>query len=334
MMVRPDRRTLILTRREVQDLTSMEEAIQVVEQAFREKGEGRVQMPPKMYVNFDEFKGDFRVMPAYLASSRSAGVKIVNVHPCNPKEHGLPTVMATIILLEPQTGYPLCVMDGTWLTSLRTGAGSGVATKYLAKQGAVGVGFVGAGVQAKTQVKALSIVREINEVKVYDISPEARKKFIESTRGVTGARVSEAESVEEVASGVDVIVTTTPSTKPVLMDDHVSPGTHINAIGADAPGKQELDVAILKRAKVVVDDIEQASHSGEVQTCLKDGVIRRDDIYAELGDIVAGKKRGRERDDEITVFDSTGLAIQDVSMGWAVYRNALKKGVGVSVGMF
>jgi len=311
----------------------MKEAIRVVAGAFKEKGEGKVQMPPKVYITLDEFGGDFRVMPTYLLSSHAAGVKIVNVHPNNPKKHGLPTVMATIVLLEPETGYPICVMDGTWLTAIRTGAGAGVATEHLAKQGQVSVGIIGAGVQARTQLMALVDVRPVSAVRVYDISPESSERFVKDMGKLVAGRLTSVSSVDEATRGVDVIVTATPAKEPILFSKHVGPGVHINAIGADAPGKQELDTGIMTRAKVVVDDMEQASHSGEVQTCLREGLLTRDDIYAELGDIVAGKKKGRESDDEITVFDSTGLAIQDVSVALAVYRNAVKKRLGTRITM-
>lgn len=327
------RSTLVLTGEQVEGLITMKEAIRVVEGAFREKGEGKVQMPPKLYITLDEFEGDFRVMPTYLLSSHAAGVKIVNVHPNNPTKYGLPTVMGTIVLLEPETGYPMCVMDGTWLTAIRTGAGSGVATKYLAKAGPISVAMIGAGVQARTQLMALAEVRPISSAKVYDLVPESSERFVKSMRRLMKGRLTSVSSVDEATQGADVIVTVTPARKPVLFSRYVRPGAHINAIGADAPGKQELDTEIMRRAKVVVDDMEQASHSGEVQTCLRKGLLPRDDIYAELGDIVAGKKKGRESDDEITVYDSTGLAIQDVSTALAVYRNAIRRHVGTRVSM-
>jgi len=324
---------LVLTGKQVQGLITMKEAIRVVECAFRDKGEGKVQMPPKLYVTLDEFGGDFRVMPTYLLSSHAAGVKIVNVHPNNPTKYGLPTVMATIVLLEPETGYPMCVMDGTWLTAIRTGAGSGVATKYLAKAGPISIAMIGAGVQARAQLMALAQVRPILSVRVYDIVPQAAERFVESMRRIVKGKLTNVSSVDEATQEADVIVTATPAREPVLFSRHVRPGVHINAIGADAPGKQEVETEIVRRAKVVVDDMEQAGHSGEVQTCLREGLLTRGDIYAELGDIVAGKKKGRESDDEITIFDSTGLAIQDVSTALAVYKNATRRHVGTRVSM-
>jgi alanine dehydrogenase len=311
----------ILDAIDVQQLITLKEVIEVVEEAFRQKGKGKVQMPPKVYVSFE--KGDFRTMPAYLPLMGAAGVKIVNVHPRNP-ERNLPTVMATILLLDPETGVPLSIMDGTWITAARTGAAGAIAAKYLARKDSRKVGIVGAGVQARYQLLSLAEIMEIDEVMV--ASKERALIYAEEMRG-KGFNVR-VGTIEEVARNADILVTTTPVTRPIVMDKDIRQGTHINAIGADAPGKEELDPSILKRAKIVVDDYEQACHSGEINVPLSMGILRREDIYAELGEIVAGKKRGRESGEEITVFDSTGLAIQDVAVAWAVYKRAKEKGVG------
>lgn len=313
----------------VREILSMKETIKVVEEAFREKGIGKVIMPSKLYVTIDRFKGDFRVMPAYLKASNIAGVKIVSVYPNNPKLHGLPTVMAIVELLDPETGRPLCIMDGTWLTAMRTGAAGGVAVKYLARVDSNIIGIVGAGVQARTQLKALNVVlKDIDFVKVYDIIQAKSRKYAKDMKESLGVEVRVAETLEEAVRGVDILVTTTPSTKPIIRDEWIDEGVHINAIGADAPGKQELDPVILKRAKIVVDDLEQACHSGEVNVPLSKGIISKEDIYAELGELVAGLKPGRTSNEEITVFDSTGLAIQDIATAWLVYREAIKRGLG------
>jgi alanine dehydrogenase len=327
-------KVLLLSKKEIEGLISMREVITAVEKAFRAKGLGRVQMPPKSYVNFEKYGGDFRVMPAYLEDIDAAGVKIVNVHPRNPKKYRLPTVMATILLLDPKTGAPLTIMDGTLITNLRTGAGGAVAAKYLARRDSRVVAMLGAGVQAKTQLLGLNEVLKIEEVRVNDISPKNVSRFAAEMSKMLGLEVKVFRSVKEATEAADIIVTTTPSTKPILMDEHVRSGTHINAIGADAPGKQELDPAILLRAKVVVDDVEQAIHGGEVNVPLSKGLISRGDIYADLGEIVTGKKPGRTSRDEITVFDSTGLAIQDIATDWFVYRKAKRLGKGRWVELF
>jgi len=325
--------TLLLTDEEVKGLLKMDDVLKAVEEAFREKALGRVQMPPKMYLFFSKYNGDLRVMPSYLEALDVAAVKVVNSHPENRARHGLPTVMATVILVDPRSGFPLCIMGGTWLTAMRTGAAGGVAAKYLARENSEVAAFVGAGTQARTQLMALKLVlKSLSEVRVYDVKPEASKSFAEFAKAeLPGALVKVCESAREAVTGADVVVTTTPSRKPVVMREWVSYGAHFNCIGADAPGKQELDPKILLDAKVVVDDVEQAVHSGEVNVPISQGLFGRDRIYAELGEVVAGLKPGRASPSEITVFSSTGLAIQDAVTARLAYEKALERGVGVKL---
>jgi len=323
-------RVLLLREREVGELLSMREAIAAVEEAFRLKGEGKTQMPPKSYIFFPSHGGDFRVMPAYLEEREEAGVKVVNVHPGNPGR-GFPTVMATILLLDPSTGAPLALLGGTLITNLRTGAAGAVAARYLARRDSRVVGMVGAGAQARAQLRGLREVLEVERLKVVSAHPEKTREYVEEVRREYGIEVEEARGIREVVEGSDVVVTTTPSRQPLVREEWVSEGTHLNAIGADAPGKQELDPELLRRAKVVVDDVEQAMHSGEINVPLSSGLFGKEDLYGELGEIVAGKKPGRTSPQEITLFDSTGLAIQDVAVAWLVYRKALRLGKGEEI---
>lgn len=286
-------------------LPSPHEVNRAVEEAFREYGEGRAQMPPKVYVTLP--KGDFRTMPAYLPSMGIAGVKIVNVHPENPRS-GLPTVMALTIILDIETGMPLAVLNATELTDLRTGAAGAVAARYLSPKKRIALGVVGSGRQALAQVHAIADVLEIEEILVWSRRAENAVEFcgqFKETGCVAG-------SIED-ACNADVIVTTTPSRAPLIRSEWVPDGVHINAIGADAPGKQELDPALLLRGRVFVDDPEQALHSGEVNVPFSQGLFQADQIAGTLGDVVCGRKK-RERQDEITIFDSTGLAIQDLAI--------------------
>lgn len=321
-------KVLLISRRDVEGILSMKEVMNAVEAAFRYKALGRVQMPPKLYVTFP--KGDFRTMPCYIPDLGFGGVKVVNVHPENPRKYNLPTVMATIILIEPETGRPLAIMDGTWITDMRTGAAGGVAAKYLARRDSKVIGMVGAGTQARTQLLALTEVFDIGEVRVYSRSLESCERFKKDV-AYLGLNISIKGKVEEAVRGCDILVTTTPVTQPIVEDEWVDEGMHINAIGADAPLKEELDPRILRRAKIVVDDIEQACHSGEINVPLSKGIISRADIYAELGEIIAGKKVGRVTDSEITIFDSTGLAIQDIATAAVVYKRAREQGLGSEV---
>ncbi len=301
-----------------------------VELAFKEKGLKRVQMPAKIYVFYRKYDGDLRVMPSYLEELDVSAVKIVNSHPENRVKYGLPTVMAVVVLVNPKNGFPLAIMGGKTLTDMRTGAAGGIAAKYLARKNSKIVGMVGAGAQARTQLASLlEVYGKLEEVRVWglygtgdEFAAEIKSKYSNINRTFS------VKSVKEAVEGADIVVTATPSRQPLVMNDMVSPGMHFNCIGADAPGKEELDPMILKRAKIVVDDWEQASHGGEINVPLSKGIITKEDVWAEIGEIVAGLKPGREREDEITVFASTGLAIQDAIVAKLVYDKALKKGVG------
>ncbi len=314
--------TVVLTGRDVESIISMKEAINAVEEAFRLYATSKAIMPPKVYLTLED--GDFRAMPSYLMGY--AGVKWVNSHPKNP-EKGLPTVMAVFILNDPKNGFPLAIMDATFLTSLRTGAAGGVAAKHLARENSKVFGFIGCGKQAMFQLLAIKEIFDIELVKAYDISERAELVFKEFCKkeGIECMITNAKETCN-----CDVLITTTPSTSPVVKKDWIKEGTHINAIGADAPGKQELEIEILKKSKIVVDDLEQALHGGEVNVAHSLGIIRRENIYATLGEIVAGIKKGREGN-EITIFDSTGLAIQDLAVAKVVYEKAVKKDLGIKI---
>ena len=321
--------TLLLTDKDIRQLLSMKEVIEAVELAFKEKGLGRVQMPQKSYIFYNKYNGDLRVMPSYLEGLEISAVKVVNVHPDNPSKYRLPTVMATIILVDPKNGAPIAIMGGTWITAMRTGAAGGVAVKYLARPDSRIIGIIGAGVQARTQLMALKeVLKEVEEVRVTDIVKAARERYAEEMSEKLGLNVKAVDSAKKAVEGADIVVTVTPSREPIVKNEWVGPGVHINAIGADAPGKEELDPELLKRAKIIVDDLEQASHSGEINVPLARGIITREDIWAELGDVVAGLKPGRTSPNDITIFDSTGLAIQDAVTAALAYKKALEKGIG------
>lgn len=314
---------LVLGRRQIEKLLTMNEALRAVELSFKLEAEGEAIMPPKLYLDLPRYHGDFRAMPAYV--NGTAGIKWVSVYPNNPS-HKLPSVLACIVLSDPSTGRALAFMDGTYITSMRTGAAGGVAVEYLARKDSKVIGMVGAGTQAKTQLMAIAeVLPKIDEVKVYDLFRDVAQKYVKEMHAQLGLNLRAVATIEE-ATLADIVVTTTPSTKPVVMNGHIKPGTHINAIGADAKGKQELDPSILQRAKIIVDDIEQASHSGEINVPISQGLITIDKIYGTLGEVVAGFKKGRESEDEITIFDSTGLAIQDIICAQLVYEKAKESG--------
>ena len=326
-----DRTIRLMNIEEVEQTLTMTEVLKLVERAFLERGRKRVQMPPKSYVFFTKHNGDLRVMPAYLEASDEPGVKLVNVHPGNPTKYGIPTVLATILLFDPDTGTPVCIMDGTHITAMRTAAASGIAAKYLARKDSRVLAVIGAGGQALRQVEAMSEVMGLELVKVFDVAESRADHLAQTIEQKFGLAAKGVSTAEEAVRGSDIVVTVTPSSTPVVDDRWVEEGTHISAIGADAPGKEELDPALLKRAKIVVDDWEQASHSGEINVPVEKGLLTQANIHADIGEVVAGLKEGRTSDSEITMFDSTGLAIQDVITAWHAYRVGVEKGLGSEI---
>ncbi|ELY58794.1 ornithine cyclodeaminase [Natronococcus amylolyticus DSM 10524] len=323
--------TLLLDSDDVDEHARMADVIGAVEDAFGAYERGDAQMPAKSYIDLPQYNGDFRSMPAYLDAGEwdAAGVKWVNVHPDNPTDHDLPTVLGTMIYSDPETASPLAIMDGTALTMKRTGAAAAVATDYLAVPDATSMGVVGAGVQSYTQLEAISEIRPIEEVVVSDLDDERVQRFIDAYGDEFDVR---AGSISE-AGHCDVLSTVTPIRDPVVGLEDVGDHTHINAIGADAEGKHELSDELLLESTVVIDDHKQCTHSGEVNVPYNEGTLTDDDIYGEIGELVAGKKPAREDDTGVTVFDSTGLAIQDVAAARVVYEDAREHGAGFDFGL-
>lgn len=313
---------LWLSESDVASLLGMNEAIEAVEMAFRLHGENQVQLPAKIYLTFEPFDGDLRAMPAYIKGNVSAaGVKIVNSNASNPAK-GLPAVTGILVYIDPQTGLPLGVFGAGALTAIRTGAAGGIAAKYLARKNSETVGLVGCGRQALTQLEALRPFFKIKKVFVWGKTEQESKTFCE-THKEFGLPLESHGDLKTVC-GADIIVTTTPSKDPVVKAAWVKPGAHINAIGADAPGKQELETSLLKKSRVVVDEWHQSSHAGEINVPVSRGEYGEKDIVGQLGEVIIGKKKGRFADSDITVFDSTGLAIQDVSVAKFLYEKAVK----------
>jgi alanine dehydrogenase len=323
--------TLLLNPDDVDENADMAEIIVAVEEAFAAYEVGRVQLPAKSYIDLPQYDGDFRSMPAYMDAGGwdAAGIKWVNVHTDNPKTYDLPTVMGTMIYSDPRNAFPLAVMDGTSLTRKRTGAAAAVATDHLAVEDASSLGIVGAGVQSYTQLEAISIVRDIETVVVADTREAAIERFVArfgDEFDVRGGSIAEA-------AACDVLSTVTPVESPIVDASDLGEHTHVNAMGADAPDKNELAVDVVTAAKLVIDDYEQCTHSGEINVPWREGVLTDDDLYGELGEIVAGKREGRTPDDGVTVFDSTGLAIQDVAAAHVVYERANEDGEGTPYGL-
>lgn len=308
--------TLFLSRNDVRGLLNMADVIEAVEQAFRHRALGNARTPAKAYLVLDQ--GDFRAMPAALPGL--VGMKWANVHPQNPPL-GLPTVMAILIYNDPATGYPLAVMDATDITAYRTGAAAAIASRYLARKDSHTLGIIGAGRQAYTQLVAHAELFDLSLIRVFDRLDAAVEELISSFPEYP----LKACSLEETVAS-DIVCTLTPAQEPFVKREWVTLGTHINAIGADAVGKEELEPSILKEAIIVVDDLAQASAAGEINIPIKKGLIAIEQVYATLDEIIAGKKQGRIDEKVVTVFDSTGLAIEDIAVANLVYKKAQQIG--------
>ena len=308
--------TLLLDRSAIKTLIKMADVVNVVEEAFRMCGEGKGRMPAKTYLALEH--GDFRAMPAALPGC--AGVKWVNVHPEN-RSRGLPSIMGILIYSDPETGYPMAIMDATEITAYRTGAAAAIASKYLARPDSHTIGIVGAGFQAHAQILAHAQLFTPISMNVFDISQAAVDKLM---RSLSQFPLRNCSIQEAVAS--DIVCTLTPSRSPIIKREWIKPGTHINAVGADAPGKQELDPSVVKEAIVVVDDLEQASSSGEINVPIQKGIYTTEEVRATLAELVVGNKKGRANDRDITVFDSTGIAVEDIAVAKLLFEKAQQTG--------
>jgi alanine dehydrogenase len=316
--------TIILTQSEVKECLSMKEAIEAVRVAYSAFAKGRVQMSSVQHLDVHKYNGEIDVKSGYVEDFRLIGTKIASGFYGNLKK-GFPPGIAVIVLLDLETSIPVAIMDGTHITAYRTGAAGAVAADVLARKDSKNVGILGAGTQGRMQLLALQEIFNIQNVKIWDIERGLAEKY-EKEMSVD---VQIVEKPEQIVPDSDIVVTATPSRKALIGADAIHEGLHINAIGADGPGKQELDPIIMTRAsKIVVDSLAQCRRIGEIQHALGAGLIAESSIHAEIGEILNGDKVGREGDSEITVFDSTGLSAQDVAAAKIVYDAAKKKGLG------
>ncbi len=324
---------LFLSRSDLESVLTMSDTINVVEHAFAEFSRRTAKAPLRVPIEVEKEEGIVLFMPAYLEQMEAMSCKVVSVFKNNPQLYNLPTIHAAVLLIDPKTGQILSIMDGGYLTAMRTGGVSGVATKYLAREKAKKVGLIGTGVQAEKQLWAVCEVRPIEKAKIYSIDPiERQEAFAKQMSEKLNIPVNVATSNKETVEDADIILTATWSKTPTFSGDWIKPGTHINGIGSYTPQMQEVDVATVKKAKVVVDSFEASfSEAGDLIIPLENGAITKEHIYAELGDLVIGKKPGRTSEDEITFFKSVGMAIQDASAAKHAYLAAKKKNIGTEI---
>lgn len=327
---------LLLNEADIKNAISMQEAIEVVEGAYAEYSCGNVEMPLRTAFTVDG-RGTAFFMPAYLREKRQIGLKVVSAFPGNPAL-GLPTVTAVVLVVDAETGQVKAIMDGSYLTALRTGAASGVATKYLARGDSEVLGIIGTGRQAPTQVEGVCAVRNIKHVLAYDVSAERLDAFIRRMApalAASGITLEKTKSADEAVMESDVVVTATTSKTPVFSASSVREGLHINGIGSYTRHMQEIAEDVLRRAaKIVVDSREAAiAEAGDFIVPLETGRLTAGSINGEIGEVVSGRKPGRERPDEITVFKAVGIAVLDVAVAWAVVEKASCLGLGTEISL-
>jgi ornithine cyclodeaminase/alanine dehydrogenase len=325
--------TLILSRQEIANLMSFGEYVDAVEDAFRVYTEGKALSPGLL--DIEAQGGAFHIKAAGLKLAKTyVAVKVNGNYPQNMNRYGLPTIQGAITLCDGETGYPLAFMDSTEITINRTGAATAVAAKYLARTDSTIATICGCGKQGRIQLIALKYALPLERVFAYDIVEDAARAFADQMTSELGISVIPALALQDATRQSDVIVTCSTSRQSFLGKDDVPSGAFVAAVGADSHDKQELDVHLMISNKIVVDVLDQCAAIGELHHAINEGVIKTSDVYAELGEIVAGRKRGRTSRDEIIILDTTGTAIQDVAAAAIIYERAKDGGVGYSCNLF
>ena len=319
--------TLLLSRSEVADLLSIDECIAAVERVFRLYGEGKTRPPGILGVHAHD--GGFHIKAGLLDLDRSFFAAKINANfPHNANRFGLPLIQGVIFLADAQNGYPLALMDSMEITIQRTGAATAVAAKYLARPDSKSILICGCGNQGRVSLQALSKNFSFEHAFAYDVDETQAQRFANELTAQLKIPIETTSDLREAMKRSDICVTCTPSTQFFLKQDYVQPGTFIAAVGADSETKQELEPALLAQNKTVADIVEQCASIGELHHALASGLMTKQRVHAELGEVVAGTKPGRTSPDEIIIFDSTGMALQDVIAAATVYQKAVNKGAG------
>jgi alanine dehydrogenase len=325
-----NRKTLILSRTDMMGLVTPAEYVACVEQAYRMHGEGRYYMDPKGHIVLEKYPGEWEAMPSYIEEPEAAACKWVSIRERNREKFDLPTVFSILIYTHPETGFPLAICDGSFHTVMRTGAAAAVSAKHMARKNSKRLAVVGAGHMASGTLATCNQVFKWEEVRVWSRTQKTVDAFLkEEQPKYANFKIRGSIDLESTVRGADVVVTVTPARSPIVMDNWIAPGTHIAAVGADKAGDQELDPRILQRARIFVDDIRQCRTDGEINVPLRLGLIKESDIAGEIGEVITDRKPGRTSDEEITIFDSTGIALQDSATVPLEYERALALGVGV-----
>lgn len=325
---------LLLSREDIRKVFTMKEAIEADKKAFQLVVEGKCDAPLRTKIQAPKYEGCFLFMPAYVEEMDTASLKIINIFPKNI-DNGIPSSPAQVLLIDGKTGLVVSVLDGTYVTQLRTGAASGAAFDILGRKDAKEGALIGTGGQAATQLEAMLAARNLEIVRVYDLNFKRTEAFaakMQEELKQYGAKIVAVTSSDEAVEGADFIVTVTPSSKPVFDGNKVKAGATVSCVGSYQPHMQEMDPVILERASKIYFDSEEAvlSEAGDILIPLAEGRITKADFTGDLGEVLLGKVKGRESEEEIIVFKTVGVATQDLVTAKQIYDNALAAGVGMS----
>ena len=322
---------LVISEQEVRALADIDELIEALEKAHIQYSTHSAVMPARLVVPLPAIQGRITSMPGFLSDDKALGMKVVTYFQQNPKLD-LPAILATIMLFSADTGKIIAIMDGSYITAIRTACASAMATKALANPQTPVLGILGAGVQARAHIQALSRVRKIESIRLYSPSGTSAAAIKKDMAPQLNCVIEVAHNAETVVRDADLLVTVTTAKEPILKSEWLKPGVHINAVGSHRPDLREIDGATLARATIVVDSREAImAECGDILLALKEKIIGENTIHAEIGEVLAKTKAARKNTDEITLYKSVGIAIQDVAAANLVYRKALEKGVGTTV---
>jgi ornithine cyclodeaminase/alanine dehydrogenase len=322
--------TLLIKHSEIERLLTMKAALPAVEKAFGELEKGSARVPQRETILLPKMKADCFFMPGYLEESKSFGIKLSPYFPDNPKKHALPASVATMVLLDDETGFPLAIMDADHITAIRTGATSGVAAKYLARPDAASVAVIGTGRQAGYQLEAVCAVRDVKQARVTSIdSMQHRLEFAGGMSKRLGLEIEVVDSPEEAVQEADIVLLATTAANPVIESDWIADGAHVSSIQTTGPDHREVDTELVVRSKIVCDSRDAClAEAGELLIPIREGKLSPDDIHASLGELVLGTVPGRDDEREVTFFKTVGLAIEDLAAAKLVYALARQNGLG------
>jgi ornithine cyclodeaminase len=319
---------VLLSEQDVRIVLPMGDLIDAMESALARFSSNQVTQPLRTVIEVGLQKAFVGVMPAFIDEPAMLGTKVVSVFGSNAAV-GLPTHLATIVLLDPMTGELLAIMDGRYITEARTAAVSAVSVKHLARKDATRLAIIGTGVQARSHLEAISAVRQLDEIRVWSRSAANRAAFAREMRARTPATITVASSASTAVAAADVIVLATASREPVVQSDWISDGAHVCAVGACRPDQREMDSALVARGRIFVDSRTAAlAEAGDIILPIKEGAIAETDVAGELGEVVLGRIAGRTSREEVTIFKSLGMAVEDVAAAHLAYVKAAERGLG------